>query len=184
MPNQLGTVGDILFWRQLQRTQNLEGLERGIKIDIDTDGPARKPFNGRSGERYHFLIEVDCGEMTVDEQIALASAISDGLGGKGMALVKDTKIVLDVISGEVSTRDVLALVRNYVARRKDAQNFSVDTKGDEIIVHTPDPLARSRGRRDTGQLLPPNLLQCPFCSFVTPYQELYNIHVRSHGFGF
>jgi len=130
------------------------------------------------------LIEVDCGEMTVDEQIALASAISDGLGGKGMALVKDTKIVLDVISGEVSTRDVLALVRNYVARRKDAQNFSVDTKGDEIIVHTPDPLARSRGRRDTGQLLPPNLLQCPFCSFVTPYQELYNIHVRSHGFGF
>ena len=130
------------------------------------------------------MIEVDCGEMTVDEQIALASAISDGLGGKGMALVKDTKIVLDVISGEVSTRDVLALVRNYVARRKDAQNFSVDTKGDEIIVHTPDPLARSRGRRDTGQLLPPNLLQCPFCSFVTPYQELYNIHVRSHGFGF
>ena len=184
MPNQLGTVGDMLFWRQLQRTQDLEGLERGIKIDIDTDGPARKPFNGRSGERYHFLIEVDCGEMTVDEQIALASAISDGLGGKGMALVKDTKIVLDVISGEVSTRDVLALVRNYVARRKDAQNFSVDTKGDEIIVHTPDPLARSRGRRDTGQLLPPNLLQCPFCSFVTPYQELYNIHVRSHGFGF
>ena len=184
MPNQLGTVGDILFWRQLQRTQNLEGLERGIKIGIDIDGSARKPFNGRSGERYHFLIEVDCGEMTVDEQIALASAISDGLGGKGMALVKDTKIVLDVISGEVSTRDVLALVRNYVARRKDAQNFSVDTKGDEIIVHTPDPLARSRGRRDTGQLLPPNLLQCPFCSFVTPYQELYNIHVRSHGFGF
>ena len=131
----------------------------------------------------HCLIEVDCSEMTVDEQIALASAISDGLGGRGMALVKDAKIVLDVISGEVPTKDVLALVRNFVARRKDAQDYTIDTNGDEIIIHTPDPLARSRGRRDTGQLLPPNLLKCPFCSFVTPYQELYNVHLRSHGFG-
>jgi len=129
------------------------------------------------------LIEVDCSELTVDEQIALASAISDGLGGRGMALVKDAKVVLDTISGNVSTGDVLALVRNFVTRRKDAESYSVETKGDEIIVHTPDPLARSRGRRDTGQLLPPNLLKCPFCSFVTPYQEYYNIHVRSHGFG-
>ena len=129
------------------------------------------------------MIEVDCSEMTVDEQIALASAISDGLGGKGMALVKDTKIVLDTISGKVSIDEVLVLVRDFVKKRKEAQSYSVESDGDEIIVHTPDPLARSRGRRDTGQLLPPNLLKCPFCSFVTPYQELYNVHVRSHGFG-
>ena len=129
------------------------------------------------------MIEVDCSEMTVDEQIALASAISDGLGGKGMALVKDTKIVLDTISGKVTAGEVLALVRDFAKRRKEPQSYSVVSDGDEIVVHTPDPLARSRGRRDTGQLLPPNLSKCPFCSFVTPYQELYNVHVRSHGFG-
>ena len=121
--------------------------------------------------------------MDVDEQIALASAISDGLGGKAVALVKDTKIVLDALSGKVLAGDVLALVRGFVSKRKEAQLYSVEQVGDEIIVHTPDPLARSRGRRDTGQLLPPNLLKCPFCSFVTPYQELYFIHVRAHGFG-
>jgi len=120
--------------------------------------------------------------MTVDEQIALASAISDGLSGRGMALVKDAMIVIDTISGKISAGDVLELVRNFVTKRKDAQNYSVESEDDRIIVHTPDPLARSRGRRDTGQLLPPNLLKCPFCSFVTPYQELYNVHVRSHGF--
>ena len=101
-----------------------------------------------------------------------------------MALVKDTKIVVDTISGKVSGDDVLLLVRTFVNRRKDAQSYSVQSDGDAIIIHTPDPLSRSRGRRDTGQLLPPNLLQCPFCSFVSPYQELYNVHVRSHGFGF
>ena len=130
------------------------------------------------------MIKVDCKEMTVDEQIALASAISDGLGGRGMAVVKDTEIVIDTISGKFSVSDVLALVNDFVSRRREARNYSVGSEGDEIIVHTPDPLARSRGRRDTGQLLPPNLLKCPFCNFVTPYQELYNVHVRSHGFVF
>jgi len=121
--------------------------------------------------------------MTVDEQIALASAISDGLGGRAVALVKDAKIVLDTISGTVSAGEILALVRSFVSKRNDAQHYSVELSGDEILVHTPDPLGRSRGRKDTGQLLPPNLLKCPFCSFVTPYQELYFVHVRAHGFG-
>ena len=129
------------------------------------------------------MIDVDCREMTVDEQIALASAISDGLAGRAVALVKDTKIVLDTLSGTVPAGEVLALVRTFVSKRGEAEHYSVELSGEEITVHTPDPLARSRGRRDTGQLLPPNLLKCPFCSFVTPYQELYFVHVRAHGFG-
>lgn len=129
------------------------------------------------------MIEVDCREMAVDEQIALASAISDGLGGRAVALVKDAMIVIDALSGTVPASEVLPLVRDFVSKRKDAQHYSVELKEGIIFVHTPDPLARSRGRKDTGQLLPPNLLKCPFCSFVTPYQELYFVHVRAHGFG-
>jgi len=129
------------------------------------------------------LIEVDCSEMTVDEQIALASAISDGLAGRAVALVKDDKVVLDTLTGKTTPGDVLTLVRNFVLKRKEARLYSVELTGDTIKVHTPDPLARSRGRKDTGQLLPPNILKCPFCNFVTPYQELYDIHFRSHGFG-
>jgi len=129
------------------------------------------------------LIEVDCSEMTVDEQLALASAISDGLAGRAVALVKDDKVVLDTLTGKTTPRDVLTLVRNFVLKRKEARLYSVELTRDTIKVHTPDPLARSRGRKDTGQLLPPNILKCPFCNFVTPYQELYDIHFRSHGFG-
>jgi hypothetical protein len=127
------------------------------------------------------LIEVDCSEMDLDEQLALASAISDGLGGRGVALVKDAKVVIDAMS-RLAPSEVAALVGSFVARRKDSRHYSVEADGEEIRVHTPDPLARARGRKDTGELLPPNLLKCPFCNFVTPYRELYDVHFRSHGF--
>jgi len=129
------------------------------------------------------LIQVECKEMTLDDQLALAASISDGLEGRAIALVKDDKIVLDTMANTVTTDEVLDIVRAFVSRRKDSQHYFVDLNGDDILVHTPDPLARSRGRKDSGQWLPDNLLKCPWsgCGFVTPYQELYAIHVRSHG---
>ncbi|MDG6902528.1 MAG: hypothetical protein JRM80_11310 [Nitrososphaerota archaeon] len=127
------------------------------------------------------MIEVDCSEMDLDEQLSLAAAVSESLGEKGVALVKDAKLMVDAFSA-VSVAEVARAVGAFVAKRKDAAHYSVETKGDAITVHTPDPLSRSRGRKDTGELLPPNLLKCPFCSFVTPYQEMYNVHLRSHGF--
>jgi hypothetical protein len=129
------------------------------------------------------LIEVDCSEMTLDDQLALASAISDGLGGRAVALVNHDKLALDTMSNKVSVGEVAGVVRGFVSKRKDAKYYSVEEDGEEIKVHTPDPLARARGRKDTGQLLPDNVLKCPYCSFITPYQELYNIHMRSHLFG-
>ena len=128
------------------------------------------------------MIEVECSEMTFDEQLALASALSEGLSGGAVALVKDSRIVFDALTG-VGLDEVVGIVKGFVSKRKDAQYYSVEAKGDEITVHTPDPLARSRGRKDPGQLLPDNLLKCPFfgCGFVTPFQELYDIHVRAHG---
>lgn len=126
---------------------------------------------------------VDCGEITLDEQLALASAISDKLSGRAVALVKDSKLVLDVISGKVTVEELRNIVEGFVSRRKEAEHYSVEVVSDVILVHGPDPLARSKGRRDSGQILPGNLMKCPFsgCGFVTPYPELYTIHVRSHG---
>jgi hypothetical protein len=127
------------------------------------------------------LISIDCHELTVDEQLALAGELTGGLQGRTVALVKGEEIVLDEISSErVRPEEVRVVVQAFVSRRKDARHYSVERDSDLIIVHSSDPLARGRGRKE-GQL-PPNLLKCPFCSFVTPYQEMYNIHVRSHGF--
>lgn len=129
------------------------------------------------------MVSIDCHELTFDEQLALAGAITEGLGGRAMALVKDEKIVLDNIAGETLAIHALeSIVRRFVERRRDGSLYSIEIGEDEIIVHTPDPLARSWGRKDSGQVLPDNLLKCPFfgCGFVTPYQELYIVHVRAH----
>ncbi|HEV2137912.1 MAG TPA: hypothetical protein VGR53_03655 [Nitrososphaerales archaeon] len=131
------------------------------------------------------MIAIECIELTLDEQIALASAVSEGLRGAAIALIQDSKIVIDLINvGRIDPLEVEGIVRQFVSRRKDAQHYSVERDGGYILVHSPDPLARSRGRKKSQ--LPGNLLQCPSCGFVTQYKELYNIHVRSHGipFGF
>lgn len=128
------------------------------------------------------MIEIDCSEMDLDEQLALASAVSDGLAGRGVAMVKDAKLEIDEFA-KIEPADVAGIVRSFVSKRKDAQLYSVAVQDGRILVHTPDPLARARGKKDPGQILPPNLLKCPFCSFITPYQELYNVHMRSHLFG-
>lgn len=128
------------------------------------------------------MIEIDCRELTVDEQLALAAAISDGLGGKAVALIKDTRIVLDALSNvDPKTSEVDPIVQRFLSKRKEAQHYSLEMNGDAFVIHSPDPLARSRGRK--AAQLPENVLKCPYCAFVTPYQELYDVHVRSHLFG-
>lgn len=95
--------------------------------------------------------------------------------------MKDTKIVLDKLGKpDPSPSETEEIVRRFLARRKDAERYSLDADDGAFVIHSPDPLARSRGRKQGG--LPENLLKCPFCSFVTPYQELYDVHFRSHGF--
>jgi len=129
-------------------------------------------------------IAIDCKELTVDEQLALAGALSDAFEGRAFALVKDETIVFDTLRvPEPQKREVDEVLGRFLAKRKDSSHYSSEWDGSTLVLHSPDPLARARGRKDSGQMLPPNLLKCPFsgCGFVTPYQELYAVHVRSHG---
>ena len=105
------------------------------------------------------MIQTDCREMTLDEQLALSSSISEGLQGRWVALVNGNKIVIDEFLGKVSASEVSTLVRGFVSKRKYAKYFTVDAEGERFTVHTPDPLARNRGSKAAG--LPDNLLKCP-----------------------
>ena len=126
-------------------------------------------------------LNIDCRELTMDEQLTLASQISDALQGRGIALVNGAKIVIDSLGkGEVDRNAVEAAVSDFVDRRKEQQHYSIERTGDSLVVHSADPAAA--GKRGIAERLPPNLLKCPFCSFVTPYQELLVVHTRSHGF--
>jgi hypothetical protein len=127
------------------------------------------------------LIKIDCSEMSTEEQLALASEISDSLSGRALALVNGRFIELDVMSAPgPDIASVEALVLKFVSSKKDARYYSVERDGDRLLVRTPDPIAGKRGQKPPG--LPDNLMKCPFCGFVTPYQEMYTVHVRAHGF--
>jgi hypothetical protein len=128
------------------------------------------------------MIEVECKELTLDEQLALAASLSDSLAGRAIALVSDSRIRMDTISKSgLEPSQVERIVLAFISKRRDARLYSFDWSGETMTIHSPDPLARSRGRKVSQ--LPDNVMICPFCPFVTPYQEAYNVHVRSHGFG-
>lgn len=153
---------------------------------------------------------IDCSELTMDEELALASAISDSLNGEGVALVDGEKIVFDFFGqGQLDMRAVESVVSGFVVHRKGHELYSIERVGDSLVVHSADPVAASRkrateklppnllklgdslvvnssdpaaSRKRTTEELPPNLFKCPFCSFVTPHEELYLVHTRLHGF--
>lgn len=127
------------------------------------------------------MIRVDCHELTRDEQLAIASEVSDALAGRAVALVDDHSLVLDSMRGpEPKVAEVEAIIRTYISRRPKASEYSIERVGDALTVRSPDPIAANHRQRRSP--LPDNLKQCPFCSFVTPYDELLTVHTRSHGF--
>ena len=128
------------------------------------------------------MIEVDCAELSADEKLALASEISDSLEGRALALIKLDGIVLDRLTdAELDVEALRPIVRDFISRRKEAGHYSFEVDGHRIIVHSADPIAASK--RKTEKTLPPNLKQCPYCSFITEYEEEYTVHLRSHLFG-
>ncbi len=127
------------------------------------------------------MLEVDCAELSTDEELALASAISDALMGAGVALINGNKIVFDSVSkGKLDEKVIESSVEEFVRHRKQSEYYSVEKNGDSLVVHSADPVKGAR--KKSPSRLPPNLYKCPFCSFVSPYEELYIVHTRSHGF--
>jgi hypothetical protein len=125
------------------------------------------------------MIEVDCAELSSDEKLALAFEISDLLEGRALALVKQESIVLDQLGDERLDVEVLRpIVGDFLSRRKDAAHYSFDVHGQKIVVHSADPVAALRNRGE--RTLPGNLLQCPFCWFVTQYEGELALHMKSH----
>jgi hypothetical protein len=125
------------------------------------------------------MVRIDCSELTKDEQLALASAISDGLEGVGVALIKGNEIVVDQLTArKVEVRSVLPIVSGFVSKRTESLLYDLVVSGDVITLHSPDAMA-ARSRRNRSRL-PPNVFQCPACGLILPSQEKYDDHMRMH----
>jgi len=125
------------------------------------------------------LIKIDCSELSGETKLAMAEAISNGLGGTGVALLDGNKIAIDSLSGpEIGAARIQSLVKSYLLTRKDASNYRIEDSGDLIIVHS--SIQVSEKEKKTKELLPPGLLQCPTCGYLATSQNQYEDHLRIH----
>jgi hypothetical protein len=126
------------------------------------------------------MIRIDCSELTSDEELALASAISDHLEGSGFALIKGDDIVVDQLTDmRIELETIVSVVKGFISKRKDSSLYGLDVRGDTLMIHSPDPIA-ARSSRTSRSRLPPNVFQCPACGFMAPSLEKLDYHLRTH----
>jgi hypothetical protein len=88
------------------------------------------------------------------------------------------EIVFDeLVEGAMDLRTTTRLVGDFLGEK--APDCRLESEGDAIIVRSPVP----RVKTAPNESLPPGLLQCPFCAFVTLYEEEYTVHERAHLWG-
>ncbi|MDV3277497.1 MAG: hypothetical protein LYZ69_03400 [Nitrososphaerales archaeon] len=126
------------------------------------------------------VIVIDCSELTANEKLVLASKISERLAGSALALSRGDDLVVDQLNdGELEPDAVLSIVKEFISKA-EGPGYSLEQVKGRIVVHSPKPADRRSKRKNQ---LPPNLKQCPFCPFITPYDEAYTVHLRAHLFG-
>ncbi len=125
------------------------------------------------------MIKVNCSELSGTLKLALAEAISQGLEGSGVALLDGDYVAIDTLSGPaIGAIRIRSLVDSYLSSRKDASVYRTEEKGESIIVHSSVPA--SAQEKKVVEKLPPGLLQCPDCGYLTTSQEQYEDHLRMH----
>lgn len=125
------------------------------------------------------MIKVDCSELSGETKVAIAEAISEGLGGAGVALLDGDYVAIDTLSGpDIGADRVQSILRSYISRRKDASLYRVESDGKHLAVRS--SLALSPKEKRVEDKLPPGLFQCPVCGFVTTSEGSYQDHLRIH----
>jgi len=124
------------------------------------------------------MVQVDCTQASGLE-VELASYFSERLKGV-LPLVKRRKVVFDETSSGrgLTTTEVVDVLKSFLAARSLSRDYEIALERDEITLRAqkPSPARKFKG----GHRPPPNLHICPHCGYVTPYEDVYWIHVKTH----
>ncbi len=109
----------------------------------------------------------------------LASHLAEELAPRGiMPVIKGGTVILDDSSSAttLSIEECAEMVRR-AAVKAGIRYRSLLIKGEELILVGGE--LRPREREEA-----PKLFTCPHCSFITPYEEEYWVHLKTHYVGF
>ncbi|MFQ5920577.1 MAG: hypothetical protein ACE5JV_01000 [Nitrososphaerales archaeon] len=122
------------------------------------------------------MITIDCHDMR-ELKVELAAYISERT--KVVALMKSDEIVLDSLTDDVAdVNDVSQHVTAFLAMKDLSKDFLVKVKGKKIII------VSISGRKVTRTDKDLELLECPHCGMLSPYEEEMSVHLKAHYIGF
>lgn len=125
------------------------------------------------------MIKVDCSELSGEAKLALAEAISEELGGAGMALLDGNDIAIDTLSGpDIGLDRLQTVLKSCLSGMKDASEYRVESDGKRMAVRSSVPVSEKEKRVEDK--LPPGLFQCPVCGFIATSEDGYQNHLRMH----
>ena len=125
------------------------------------------------------MIRVDCSQFA-EFKVELAGYISERLEGSAIALVQTEDIIIDWISDpqQESSAQVISIMRSFLDAKNLSRQFTLDSYQDFISILRGAGTPVSKNPKKPN--LPPNLLQCAHCGYVTSNEMAYRFHERLH----
>lgn len=105
-------------------------------------------------------------------KVELAAYLSENMAV--VAAVKADSIAIDPLVDTIGASEVSVHVNAFLAREDLAKNFAVRILGKEIVMDALSDVQYERKEHDT------DLLVCPHCGKISPYEEEMSVHIRAH----
>ena len=122
------------------------------------------------------MITVDCHDVE-SIQTALVVYVAAQVGA--VPNLKYHEFILSPIEddGTVDQNEVVTSIREFLSSIGEETNFAVISKGDIISIESIRGKTIERDERPTSELV-----SCPHCGHVTPYEVVHNTHMKIHYF--
>ena len=128
------------------------------------------------------MIRVDCSRFA-ELKVELAGYISEKLEGAAIALVQSTDIVIDWLSDSPQYRgpdQIISIIRSFLAAENLSAQYELDSFEDFIGINPRGGIRASKKTPTKQPGLPPNVLRCAHCGYITSDEFALRLHERLH----
>ena len=117
------------------------------------------------------MITIDCKDL---EDLMLEAAVYLADNIEAVTAIKTACIALDPLTdSKLNTKNVKTHLEGFLTKRGILQDFIIKVDGEKIKV-----TAISERKIEDKNVQSP-FLMCPHCGFVTPYEEVLDVHMKA-----
>jgi len=127
-------------------------------------------------------MRVDCSQFA-ELKVELAGYISEKLEGGAIALVQSGDIVIDWLSESPQYRSsvqIISLIQSFLTTKDLSGEYELNSFEDFIGIHLRGGIQIPKRSARKQPDLPPNVLRCAHCGYVTSDESALRLHERLH----